>query len=75
MEDYFRDLFDAYFSDEISLKEFNEEFIPATWDGREQWMSGVLLRYYEYTSGHWTKEELKAKMREVLAAETDYGKV
>lgn len=72
MNAWFTELFDDYLSDTITLKEFAEEFIPATWDEREQWMYGVLLHYYEYTSGHWTKEGLKDKIREVIVKEAGY---
>lgn len=75
MDEWLKSLFDGYLSGAITLKEFNEEFIPATWKESEKWMYGVLLHIYEYTSGHWTKEELKEKIREVITKEAGYGQV
>ena len=55
-----------YVHRETSLRDFQEWFIAATWgdDSREDDHVATLndfieLRLAEYTSGHWTEEELR----------------
>ena len=56
----------AYLAGRLSLKAFQEWFVPATWDIEKQAMPNVRrlvyaieLRLAEYTNGHWSPAELK----------------
>src|SRR3989442_9661553 len=56
----------SYLSGETTLRDFRAWYIPATWDvntrrnGRvESLVNEIDLRLAEFTSGHWTEDELK----------------
>jgi hypothetical protein len=64
-----------YLAGEISLEAFQEWFAPIAWSipGDENWSTHELvneieLRLAEFTSGHWTRQELGERLR--LALET-----
>lgn len=69
-----RDLCDAvgaYLAGERSLQEFQEWFVPRAWDmdvadvsTAAEVASGLELLLAEFSSGHWSEEELKVKMTE-----------
>ena len=52
---------------EISIREFYHWFVPFTWeiDGSD-FINMISLRFAEYTSGHWTKEDLRERFKEIL---------
>lgn len=62
-----------YLSEALSLRQFQEWFVPATWDihqagiQEEVLLTGkVELWLAELTSGHLTEDELKYEMRRFL---------
>ena len=61
-----RDWLARYLSGEITLSEFRDWFIPATWDvessgdfGAENFSYDLELLFSEFRSGHRTEQELK----------------
>jgi hypothetical protein len=55
-----------YLTGKMSLRAFHEWLVPATWDVEEwgsdslqEMVSGIKHRLAEYSSGHWTKKELR----------------
>lgn len=59
-----------FLSGEISVRDFQDWFDPATWDlggdfpsqlAREL-IAEIELRLCEFTSGHWSEQELKEKL-------------
>ncbi len=66
-----------YLAQEIPLERFREWFDVTTWDKPElagssvQRLAGQIdLRIAEYTSGHWTEDELRSKLAELLGRVT-----
>ena len=60
-----------YLSGQGSLEEFDTWFTPATWDVERQGdqeaevlADEIMLRLAEFSRGHWTEAELKARLRE-----------
>jgi hypothetical protein len=59
----------AYLAGEISLSAFEDWFVPATWDLHRSddpvpnALAGeIKLRLAEFSSGHWTEDELKERL-------------
>lgn len=59
----------AYLTGKTSLQAFQEWFVPATWHIEtgaparlQELVYGVKLRLAEYTSGHWSKADLRIKL-------------
>ena len=62
-----------YLSGEISLDEFRDWFDPATWEvdpvgatSASQLAGEVELRLAEFSNGHLTEEDLRAKLRPLV---------
>ena len=58
----------------ISLREFEDWFVPATWDihnsgnkDSEDLVDEIELRLSEYSSGFLSKDELRSEMKSLLA--------
>lgn len=68
-----RELIRALLSNTISLREFEDQFVPVAWEIESlspesaDLVYAVDLRLAEYTSGHWTIPELLEKLGEVVA--------
>lgn len=69
MELLIRDWLARYLAGQISLGEFHDWFIPATWDlgatgdaSARTLAHQVQLRLAEFSSGHWTEEELQRQL-------------
>jgi len=64
----------AYLSREASLQEFEDWFVPSTWDVRNrqgetvrQLAYAIELRLAEYTAGHLTESELQHELRQLIS--------
>lgn len=62
-----------YLAQEISLKEFEDWFVPATWDVEKsknpfavQTAQEIDLRLAEFSNGHITEDELKTLLRPLV---------
>ena len=60
-------------SHEISLDEFQSDFVPYAWtikqdDDAFDLAGEVELRLAEFTSGHWTVEELRGLLESLVGA-------
>ncbi len=73
MEGMIRHRLRHYLAGRISLTAFRAWFVPATWDVDDRatpriWnlVSSIKLRMAEYTSGHWTEDELRALLVQIL---------
>ena len=60
----------AYLADENSLSEFEDQFIPETWDVDQfdnlvltDLVYGIKLRLAEFSRGDWTEKELRDLLR------------
>ena len=58
-----------FLDSEISLSEFQQWFVPATWDvddleseEAQEFASEIALRLAEYTSGHLSESELQSEL-------------
>ncbi len=65
-----QDHLESYLSGKTTLREFEEWFVPATWDAHDTddaWLERVRnsidARIAEYTNGDWTEDELKGFLR------------
>lgn len=64
----------AYLAGEISLEQFRDWFDASAWqsekssDEAAQVTSTVELRLAEYSNGHWTENELREQLFEVVRA-------
>jgi len=59
-----RERLSDYIAGRITLRQFQEWFVPVAWDLAEKpdelsIASEVEARLAEFTSGHWTEQELK----------------
>ncbi len=68
-----RDRVARYLNRAISLREFEEWFVPRTWNATSRvgrstsdLINEIELRLAEYTSGHWTQRELREQLRSVI---------
>jgi hypothetical protein len=65
-----QDRLESYLSGKTTLREFEEWFVPATWDAQdtsnpqlERLRNIIDARIAEYTNGDWTEDELKDFLR------------
>jgi len=65
-----RDWLARYLAGEVSLSEFRQWFVPATWDielgddpAAARLSYDLELRFAEFSNGHWTEEQLKSLLR------------
>lgn len=68
-----RDKLAKYLANEISLEEFQDWFVPGTWEVREsgntsaiELSAEIALRLAEFSNGHWTELSLREKLRPLL---------
>lgn len=61
-----RERLGQYVQDETSLEEFESWFVPSSWNvhqaedrGLQDLVYEIELRLSEFSSGHWTEQELK----------------
>jgi hypothetical protein len=66
-----------YLDSEISLKEFQEWFVPATWDidqsdnvAAQDLAYAIELRLAEYSSGHLPENELHTELQQLVECYT-----
>ena len=64
-----RDRLTRYLDGEISLRQFEDWFIPVAWASPQTVNQGTLelvgeieLRLAEFSNGHWTESQLRAKL-------------
>lgn len=64
-----RDWLGRYLDEEISLRQFEDWFVPVAWGIPRTANQGTLglfgeieLRLAEFSNGHWTEPELRAKL-------------
>lgn len=64
-----RDWLGQYLDEAISLRQFEEWFVPVAWGIPRTANQGILglvgeieLRLAEFSNGHWTEPELRAKL-------------
>ena len=80
--DSVRSLLARYQSGELTLDDLKQEFIPLAWSVEEshdqvaiELASEVELRLAEFTSGHWTEDQLRSMIRPLAVTELDFGSV
>ena len=63
-----------YLSNEITLRTFEDWFVPRAWNARQHGdiadpdpYEEIELRLAEYTSGHWTEDGLNEKLQPLVA--------
>lgn len=63
-----------YLGGEISLHEFEDWFIPTAWGilrtangGLAELVGEIELRLAEFSNGHWTEPELRAKLEPLVS--------
>ncbi len=63
----------GYLTGKTSLSAFRSWFVPATWDPEEmatdrlrELVGEVKLRLAEYSAGHWSRSELRAKLLPIV---------
>ncbi len=68
-ESVFRRKLAAYLAGGMSLRAFNDWFVPSSWkilptasDELREFIYEIKLRLAEYSSGHWTKSQLREKL-------------
>ena len=64
-----RDWLGQYLDGKISLRQFEDWFVPAAWGiprtaspGTLRLVGEIELRLAEFSNGHWTEPELRAKL-------------
>ncbi|OGK80281.1 MAG: hypothetical protein A2X52_06025 [Candidatus Rokubacteria bacterium GWC2_70_16] len=69
IEQELEELVARYVSGDVSLREFQERFVPRAWSidaaesgGAAQLANEVELLLAEFSNGHWTEDELKAEL-------------
>jgi len=63
----------TYVTRKMTLKSFRDWFIPESWDV-EEWADldlqklvyDIKLRLAEYTSGHWSEDDLREKLNSLM---------
>jgi hypothetical protein len=56
----------------ITLQQFGEWFVPNVWniDPKDVMLNNLVysvkLRFAEYSNGHWTKEELRERLIDLI---------
>ena len=65
-----RDRLAQYLDGEISLRQFEDWFVPVAWnvarnanDGTVALVGEIELRLAEFANGHWTEPELRTKLQ------------
>ena len=73
MNDSLWEKLSAYARAEISFQQFNDWFIPFSWNAHRisdpafrDLIGEVQLRLAEFSSGHWTEEELRKFLRQLV---------
>ena len=72
-----------YLTDEMSLQDFRDWFISATWNVErtgniiaQEVAHEIELRFAEFSNGHWAEQELRRKLRpltEVCTVKVSFG--
>ena len=73
----------CYMANEISLQDFRDWFISATWNVErtgniiaQEVAHEIELRFAEFSNGHWAEQELRRKLRpltEVCTVKVSFG--
>lgn len=63
----------SYLSNEVSLQEFEDWFVPETWEVEKtgnldaaEWTNEIELKLEEFSKGHRTEDDLRAFFRNLL---------
>jgi hypothetical protein len=66
-----------YLANEISIQEFQDRFVPTTWEVEKSndvpaidLAHEIDLRMAEFSNGHWTEAELRDKLRPLVESYT-----
>lgn len=72
-----RNWLDRYLRREITLREFQRWFVPATWnidetdnDEARQLAAYIDLRFAEFSNQHWTEPDLREQLARALENQT-----